>query len=145
MPDTVRVRFAPSPTGSFHVGSARTALFNWAFARHHRGIFILRIEDTDSSRSTEAHIGQIVEAMRWLGLDWDEGPPSPGYRQTERFEIYRAHAERLLALGNAYRCRCSAETLEALRADAQRRGETFRYPGTCRDAAVPASEPHTLR
>ena len=85
MPETVRVRFAPSPTGSFHVGSARTALFNWAFARHHKGVFILRIEDTDSSRSTDAHIGQIVEAMRWLGFDWDEGPPAPGYRQTERF------------------------------------------------------------
>jgi len=145
MPDTVRVRFAPSPTGSFHVGSARTALFNWAFARHHRGTFILRIEDTDSSRSTEAHIGQIVEAMRWLGLDWDEGPPSPGYRQTERFEIYRAHAERLLAEGHAYRCRCTPETLDQLREAARARKEQFRYPGTCRDANVPASEPHALR
>jgi len=145
MPDTVRVRFAPSPTGSFHVGSARTALFNWAFARHHRGTFILRIEDTDSSRSTEAHIGQIVEAMRWLGLDWDEGPPSPGYRQTERFEIYRAHAERLLAEGHAYRCRCTPETLDQLREAARARKEQFRYPGTCRDANVPASAPHALR
>ena len=145
MPDTVRVRFAPSPTGSFHVGSARTALFNWAFARHHRGTFILRIEDTDSSRSTEAHIGQIVEAMRWLGLDWDEGPPSPGYRQTERFEIYRGHAERLLAEGHAYRCRCTPETLDQLREAARARKEQFRYPGTCRDANVPASEPHALR
>ncbi|HTY77106.1 MAG TPA: glutamate--tRNA ligase [Candidatus Bathyarchaeia archaeon] len=145
MPDTVRVRFAPSPTGSFHVGSARTALFNWAFARRHRGTFILRIEDTDSSRSTEAHIGQIVEAMRWLGFDWDEGPPSPGYRQTERFEIYRAHAERLLAEGRAYRCRCTPETLDALRDAARARKEQFRYPGTCREANVPASEPHALR
>ena len=145
MPDTVRVRFAPSPTGSFHVGGARTALFNWAFARHHRGIFILRIEDTDSSRSTEAHIGQIVEAMRWLGLDWDEGPPSPGYRQTERFEIYRAHAERLFAEGHAYRCRCTPETLDQLREAARARKEQFRYPGTCRDANVPASKPHALR
>src|SRR5215470_2567105 len=145
MPDTVRVRFAPSPTGSFHVGSARTALFNWAFARHHRGTFVLRIEDTDSSRSTEAHIGQIVEAMRWLGLDWDEGPPSPGYRQTERFEIYRAHAERLLAEGHAYRCRCTPETLDQLREAARARKEQFRYPGTCRDGNVPASEPHALR
>src|SRR6266516_328875 len=82
MPDTVRVRFAPSPTGSFHVGGARTALFNWAFARRHQGVFVLRIEDTDGSRSTEASIGQILEALRWLGLDWDEGPPTPGYRQT---------------------------------------------------------------
>src|SRR5437899_3615594 len=145
MPDTVRVRFAPSPTGSFHVGGARTALFNWAFARRHQGVFVLRIEDTDRSRSTEASIGQILEALRWLGLDWDEGPPTPGYRQTERSEIYRAHAERLLAEGRAYRCRCTKETLDALRQAAKERGETFRYPGTCRDAAVPASEPHALR
>jgi glutamyl-tRNA synthetase len=145
MPDTVRVRFAPSPTGSFHVGSARTALFNWAFARHHKGVFILRVEDTDRSRSTEAHIDQITEAMRWLGLDWDEGPPAPGYRQTERLEIYRAHAERLVAEGRAYRCRCTPETLDALREAARARKEQFRYPGTCRDAGVPASEPHALR
>jgi glutamyl-tRNA synthetase len=145
MPETVRVRFAPSPTGSFHVGGARTALFNWAFARHHKGVFVLRIEDTDRSRSAEASIEQILGAIRWLGLDWDEGPPAPGYRQAERLEIYRAHAERLVAEGRAYRCRCSAATLDALRKDAQARGQTFRYPGTCRDANVPASEPHALR
>src|SRR5215467_8402528 len=145
MSDTVRVRFAPSPTGSFHVGGARTALFNWAFARHHRGVFILRIEDTDRSRSTEEYTESIIDALHWLGLDWDEGPPSPGYRQTERLEIYRAHADRLLAEGKAYRCRCTPETLETLRRAAQARNETFRYPGTCRDADVPASEPHALR
>src|SRR5437016_2805946 len=145
MPDTVRVRFAPSPTGSFHVGGARTALFNWAFARRHQGVFVLRIEDTDRSRSTEASIGQILEALRWLELDWDEGPPTPGYRQTERFEIYRAHAERLLGEGRAYRCRCTPATLDVLRKEAQALGQTFRYPGTCRDADVPASESHTLR
>src|SRR5215470_13873277 len=145
MPDTVRVRFAPSPTGSFHVGGARTALFNWAFARRHKGVFVLRIEDTDRSRSTDASIDQILHALRWLGLDWDEGPPTPGYRQTERFEIYRAHAERLLAEGRAYRCRCTPETLDALRAAAKSRKEQFRYPGTCREAGVPASEPHALR
>src|SRR5262252_9003653 len=145
MSDTVRVRFAPSPTGSFHVGGARTALFNWAFARHHQGVFILRIEDTDRSRSTAEHIDQIVAAMRWLGLDWDEGPPTPGYRQTERFDIYRAHAERLLAEGRAYRCRCTPETLDVLREAARARKEQFRYPGTCRDADVPALEPHALR
>jgi glutamyl-tRNA synthetase len=143
--DSVRVRFAPSPTGHLHVGGARTALFNWAFARHHGGVFILRIEDTDRSRSTEEYIELILDAMRWLGLDWDEGPPSTGYRQTERADIYRAHAERLLAEGHAYRCRCSPETLDALRHEAQQRGDTFRYPGTCRDAGVPASEPHALR
>src|SRR5215467_2710004 len=145
MSDTVRVRFAPSPTGSFHVGGARTALFNWAFARHHKGVFILRIEDTDRSRSTAEHIDQIVAAMRWLGLDWDEGPPTPGYRQTERFDIYRAHAARLLAEGRAYRCRCTPETLDVLREAARARKEQFRYPGTCRDADVPALEPHALR
>ena len=145
MSDTVRVRFAPSPTGSFHVGGARTALFNWAFARHHKGVFILRIEDTDRSRSTEEHIVQILDVLRWLGLDWDEGPPASGYRQTERFEIYRAHGERLLLEGRAYRCRCTPETLDALRAAAKARKEQFRYPGTCREARVPASEPHALR
>src|SRR5262245_1450956 len=145
MPESVRVRFAPSPTGHLHVGGARTALFNWLYARHHEGVFILRIEDTDRSRSTEEYIGQIVDAMRWLGLDWDEGPPTAGYRQTERAEIYRTHAERLLAEGEAYRCRCTAEQLDALRQAAQQRGDTFRYPGTCRDAGVPATEPHALR
>ena len=145
MPDTVRVRFAPSPTGSFHVGGARTALFNWAFARHHKGVFILRIEDTDRSRSTDEHIVQILDVLRWLGLDWDEGPPAPGYRQAERFEIYREHAERLLLEGRAYRCRCTAEILDALRESAKARKEQFRYPGTCREAGVPASEPHALR
>jgi glutamyl-tRNA synthetase len=116
-----------------------------AFARHHKGVFILRIEDTDSSRSTDAHIGQILEALRWLGLDWDEGPPAPGYRQTERFDIYRAHADRLVAEGRAYRCRCTPETLDALREVAKARKEQFRYPGTCRDADVPDSEAHALR
>src|SRR5262247_960956 len=96
MTGSVRVRFAPSPTGHLHVGGARTALFNWAFARHHGGVFVLRIEDTDRSRSTEESLEQIYDAMRWLGLDWDEGPPTPGYRQTERAEIYQAHAEQLL-------------------------------------------------
>src|SRR6266566_9056694 len=138
MPETVRVRFAPSPTGSFHVGGARTALFNWAFARRHQGVFVLRIEDTDGSRSTEASIGQILEALRWLGLDWDEGPPTPGYRQTERFEIYRAHAERLLRAGRAYYCDCAPETLEAERKAAEVRKETFRYGGRCRERGLRA-------
>jgi len=144
-PSSVRVRFAPSPTGHLHVGGARTALFNWAFARHHHGVFVLRIEDTDRSRSTEEYIDFILGALRWLGLDWDEGPPAAGYRQTERVQIYKAHAERLLDGGRAYRCRCTPETLDALRDRAQRRGETFRYPGTCREAQVPPSEPHALR
>jgi glutamyl-tRNA synthetase len=145
MPEPVRVRFPPSPTGHLHVGGARTALFNWLFARHHGGTYVLRIEDTDTSRSTEEYTRSILDALRWLDLGWDEGPPTPGYRQTERFEIYRAHAERLLREGKAYRCRCTPETLDALRKAAEARKETFRYPGTCRDANVPATEPHALR
>src|SRR5690348_16519140 len=145
MSGSVRVRFAPSPTGHLHVGGARSALFNWLFARHHGGTYILRIEDTDRSRSTEEHTRALEEALRWLDLPWDEGPPTPGYRQTERFDIYREHALRLLAAGKAYRCRCTPEILEALRKDAEARKETFRYPGTCRNANVPASEPHALR
>jgi glutamyl-tRNA synthetase len=136
--DAVRVRFAPSPTGHLHVGGARTALFNWLFARHHGGAFVLRIEDTDRSRSTEEAIDSIIEAMRWLGLDWDEGPPTPGYRQTERLAIYRTHAERLLAEGRAYYCACPPEMLERDRKAAEARKETYRYPGTCRDKGLRA-------
>jgi len=141
MSETVRVRFAPSPTGHLHVGGARTALFNWLFARHHGGLFILRIEDTDRSRSTEEYIERIIDAMRWLGLDWDEGP----YRQTDRFEIYKTHAEQLLAEGKAYRCDCLPEELETRRKAAQGRGETFRYDGRCRTRTVPGDHLHVLR
>ena len=141
MAEPVRVRFPPSPTGHLHVGSARTALFNWLFARRHKGVFILRIEDTDRARSTEEYIASILEALAWLGLHWDEGP----YRQTERLDIYRAHAERLLAEGKAYRCECTPEDLEAQRRAAQARRETFRYSGRCRTREVPASTPHALR
>jgi len=138
MASDVRVRFAPSPTGHLHVGGARTALFNWLFARHHRGAFILRIEDTDRSRSTDENIGAIVEALQWLGLDRDEGPPAPGYRQTERFESYRDHAARLVATGRAYLCDCSPELLDHERQAAQQKGETFRYSGRCRDRGLSA-------
>ena len=134
----VRVRFAPSPTGHLHVGGARTALFNWLYARHHGGTFILRIEDTDRSRSTEENIGFIVDALVWLGLDWDEGPPRPGYRQTERFDSYRTHAERLVGAGRAYYCDCPPEMLEAERKSAEARKETFRYSGRCRDRGLRA-------
>ncbi|MBI4636240.1 MAG: glutamate--tRNA ligase [Candidatus Rokubacteria bacterium] len=135
---TARVRFAPSPTGHLHVGGARTALFNWLFARHHGGAFILRIEDTDRSRSTDEAIASILDALEWLGLDWDEGPPTPGYRQTERLDLYRAHAERLLASGRAYHCDCAPELLKRQRESAQARGETFRYSGRCRDRGLTA-------
>jgi glutamyl-tRNA synthetase len=134
----VRVRFAPSPTGHLHVGGARTALFNWLFARHHRGAFILRIEDTDRSRSTEENLDAILEALRWLELDWDEGPPAPGYRQTERLDLYRRAAERLRAAGRAYFCDCPPQQLEAERKAAEARKETFRYSGRCRDRGLAA-------
>jgi glutamyl-tRNA synthetase len=138
MADGVRVRFAPSPTGHLHVGGARTALFNWLFARHHGGRFILRIEDTDKSRSTDENIDLIVDALRWLGLDWDEGPPAPGYRQTERFDLYRAAAGRLRAAGRAYYCDCPPEQLDAERKAAEARKETFRYSGRCRERGLTA-------
>jgi len=138
MADAVRVRFAPSPTGHLHVGSAHTALFNWLLARHHGGIFILRIEDTDRSRSTEENIGFILDALTWLGLDWDEGPPAPGYRQTERFDLYRAHAERLFRNRRAYYCDCPPAQLDAERKAAEARKETFRYSGRCRDRGLTA-------
>ncbi|MCX7794591.1 MAG: glutamate--tRNA ligase [Thermodesulfovibrionales bacterium] len=129
----VRVRFAPSPTGHLHIGGARTALFNWLFARHNKGVFILRIEDTDRSRSTEEFIEAIIEGMRWLGLDWDEGP----YRQTDRLDIYKSYAERLLKDGNAYYCYCSPEELEERRRLALASGRPPKYDGRCRDLKTP--------
>jgi glutamyl-tRNA synthetase len=132
----VRVRFAPSPTGHLHVGGARTALFNWLFARHHRGVFILRIEDTDRARSTDENLGAILDALRWLELDWDEGPPAPGYRQSERLDLYRRAAERLRDAGRAYYCDCPPPQLEAERKAAEARKETFRYSGRCRDRGL---------
>ncbi len=125
----VRVRFAPSPTGYLHIGGVRTALFNWLFARHHRGRFILRIEDTDQSRSTDEAIEAILDGLRWVGLDWDEGP----YRQTERLGLYRQHATKLFEQSQAYWCVCTAEELEARRKEAQARGLPQKYDGRCRD------------
>jgi glutamyl-tRNA synthetase len=151
MTESVRVRFAPSPTGHLHVGGARTALFNWLFARHLGGISLLRIEDTDRDRSTDEAIRQILDAMAWLGLDWDaEGPEAAGayrgfFRQTSRLEIYRAHAERLLTEGRAYRCYCTPQELDARREAAQARGETFRYDGRCRDVPPRPGVPAALR
>src|SRR6266446_6093835 len=136
MTGEVRVRFAPSPTGHLHVGGARTALFNWLYARHHGGRFILRIEDTDQARSTDDNLDAILDALRWLELDWDEGPPTPGYRQRERLALYQEHAQRLVAAGRAYYSACSREQLEAERAEAQARNETFRYSGRCRNLGL---------
>jgi glutamyl-tRNA synthetase len=123
-----RVRFAPSPTGYLHVGGARTALFNWLFARHHGGTLVLRIEDTDLERSTAEMVEGILQGMRWLGLDWDEGP----YHQTQRMEMYRESAAKLLASGHAYYCFCTKAELEARRSAATAEGRPPRYEGTCR-------------
>lgn len=124
----VRVRFAPSPTGYLHVGGARTALFDWLYARHHGGKFILRIEDTDVERSTEEMVEGILEGMRWLGLDWDEGP----FFQSERTERYRAAALELVQTGHAYFCYCKPENLKELREQAQKEKRNYKYEGTCR-------------
>jgi nondiscriminating glutamyl-tRNA synthetase len=137
MTDTVRVRFAPSPTGLLHIGNVHTALFTWLFARHEGGRFILRIEDTDIERSTREFEDGILSDLTWLGLDWDEGPDVGGafgpYRQTERFGVYREYAERLVESGLAYPCFCTREELDASRAKALANGQPPRYDGKCRD------------
>jgi nondiscriminating glutamyl-tRNA synthetase len=142
-----RVRFAPSPTGLLHVGNARTALYNWLFARHRGGEFLLRIEDTDVERSEVRHETQLMEDLRWMGLTWDEGPPFQDieaggphgpYRQSERLDIYREHTDRLLAEGKAYRCFCTSEELEAERKQAVAEHRPQVYSGRCR--AIPADE-----
>jgi nondiscriminating glutamyl-tRNA synthetase len=136
----MRVRFAPSPTGHLHVGNARTALFNWLLARRHAGTFILRVEDTDVERSTRESERAIIDDLRWMGLEWDEGVDAGGtegpYRQSERLDIYRAHTDQLLANGSAYYCFCSSETLEADRQARLKAGLPPKYAGTCR--SIPA-------
>ena len=122
------MRFAPSPTGYLHIGGARTALFNWLFARHHHGKFVLRIEDTDQARSQRALADALARTMQWLGLDWDEGP----FFQSERLELYRKAADQLVASGQAYRCYCTREELAERREEAQKAGRPFRYEGRCR-------------
>jgi len=125
----IRVRFAPSPTGHLHIGGARTALFNYLFARHNNGKFILRIEDTDRTRSTEEYIEAIIEGMKWLKLEWDEGP----FRQTDRFDVYRSYVNKLLREDKAYYCCCSPEELEQRRKEALAQGKPQKYDGRCRN------------
>ena len=137
----IRTRFAPSPTGFLHVGGARTALFCWLHARRHGGQFILRIEDTDRQRSTAESVAGILDGLKWLGLDWDEGP----YFQSERTSRYEEAIETLLASGRAYRCYCSKARLERLRADQLARREKPRYDGRCRDGARAGPEPAVIR
>jgi glutamyl-tRNA synthetase len=132
----IRCRFAPAPSGSLHVGNVRSALFSWLYARHGEGTFILRVEDTDASRVTEEAVRGVLDDLRWLGLDWDEGPevggPHAPYRQSERIEIYRQAAERLLQQGDAYPCYCTSEELEARRQASLARKEAPGYDGRCR-------------
>ncbi|MFF5485469.1 glutamate--tRNA ligase [Streptomyces virginiae] len=133
----VRVRFCPSPTGNPHVGLVRTALFNWAFARHHGGTFVFRIEDTDAARDSEESYDQLLASLRWLGFTWDEGPevggPHAPYRQSERMDIYADVAKKLLDGGYAYHCYCSTEELDARRAAARAAGKPSGYDGHCRE------------
>jgi glutamyl-tRNA synthetase len=133
----VRVRFAPSPTGYFHLGSARSLLFNWLFARRHGGQFVLRIEDTDRTRYHAEAVPDMLEGMRWLGLDWDEGPEVGGpygpYYQSERLPLYREYAQVLLNSGHAYTCYCTPKELAQRRKEQQRRGERAGYDRRCRD------------
>lgn len=138
----VRTRFAPSPTGFLHIGGARTALYAWLFARHHQGQFILRIEDTDQERSTEASVQAIIEGMAWLGLDYEEGP----YFQMQRLAHYNEVLEKLLQEGKAYRCYCSKERLDALRTEQLTQKEKPRYDGHCRTLGLPHRvEPYVVR
>mgnify|MGYP000846324132 FL=1 len=152
----VRVRFAPSPTGYLHIGGARTALFNWLFARSQGGKMVLRIEDTDRDRLKEDSVSQIITSLKWLGLDWDEGPEVGGdhgpYYQSERLDLYRKYCQQLVDEGKAYYCFCSAADLEAQREEQRKKKQPFHYAGTCRDLdpaeakkRVEAGEAHSIR
>ena len=138
---TIKTRFAPSPTGYLHVGGARTALFSWLYARRNGGNFVLRVEDTDLERSTEDSVNAILDAMAWLGLDYDEGP----FYQTQRFDRYNEVIDQLLESGQAYRCTCSKDRLDILRAEQMANKQKPRYDGHCRDLEVDPDEPHVVR
>ena len=137
MTEEVRTRIAPAPSGSIHVGNARTALYSWLYTRNHGGTFVLRIEDTDQKRATDEAYAAVLEDLRWLGLDWDEGPEAGGevgpYRQSERLERYRAVAIDLMDRGAAYPCYCTPEELDQRRKVAQAAGRTPGYDRHCRD------------
>ena len=155
MSKPVVTRFAPSPTGMLHIGGVRTALFCWLYARRHVGTFILRVEDTDLTRSTDDNIRIIEEGMEWVGLDWDEGPvpgrtdayrgPHGPYRQMLRMDLYRAKIAGLLEAGLAYRCRCTREELDVRRKEAEATGQSFLYDGRCRDKHWDDSVPAAIR
>ncbi len=139
--DLIVTRFPPSPTGFLHVGNARTAVFNWLYARRMKGKFVLRIEDTDTERSTQQAIDAIFEALEWLGIDWDEGP----YYQTKRLDIYQQYLDRLIDSGHAYYCTCSPDEIEAMRKKAMATGGKPKYDGTCRDKGLPISSDAVIR
>jgi glutamyl-tRNA synthetase len=136
---TVRTRYAPSPTGALHIGNVRSGLFAYLFARHNKGVFILRIDDTDRERSTRESLEEILESLRWLGVEWDEGPPDAAYFQSNRFDRYRAGALQLLREGKAYPCYCTAAELDAMRKQAERERRKPGYDGRCRER-TPAVE-----
>lgn len=141
MSKPIITRFPPSPTGYLHLGGARTAIFNWLYARHMNGRFILRIEDTDVQRSTQASVDAIFEAMEWLGIDWDEGP----YYQSKRFDIYKDHIDRLITSGHAYYCTCPPERLTQMRKEAMASGGKPKYDGTCREKNLKWQEGAVVR
>ncbi|MEZ4567937.1 MAG: glutamate--tRNA ligase [Desulfobacterales bacterium] len=141
MSQQIITRFPPSPTGYLHLGGARTAIFNWLYARHTGGRFVLRIEDTDVARSTKESVDAIFEALEWLGIDWDEGP----YFQSERLDIYKAHIDRLIENGHAYYCTCSPDAVDRMREAAKARGDKPRYDGTCREKNLPWTKDAVVR
>jgi glutamyl-tRNA synthetase len=152
----VKVRFAPSPTGYLHIGGARTALFNWLYAKHNNGKFVLRIEDTDRERSTKESEQEILDSLKWLGLDWDEGPGKSAddsmYYQTKRLPVYHKYAEKLLNEGKAYKCFCTREELDAERKKAEAEKRAFKYDGRCSrlsageiKANIDSGKPYTVR
>ncbi|MBW2335508.1 MAG: glutamate--tRNA ligase [Deltaproteobacteria bacterium] len=139
--EQIITRFPPSPTGYLHVGGARTAIFNWLYARHMQGKFVLRIEDTDTERSTQASVDAIFEALQWLGIDWDEGP----YFQTQRFDIYREYIQKLIDSNQAYYCTCSPEQIDIMRQKAMAAGDKPRYDGSCREKGLDKSDKAVVR
>ncbi|MFH2064441.1 MAG: glutamate--tRNA ligase [Pseudomonadota bacterium] len=139
--ETIITRFPPSPTGYLHVGGARTALFNWLYARNQKGKFVLRIEDTDTVRSTQESVDAIFEALEWLGIDWDEGP----YFQSRRFDLYREYIQKLVGSGHAYYCTCSPERIEEMRKQAMASGGKPKYDGTCREKGLSAADNAVIR
>ena len=141
MMKTVITRFPPSPTGFMHVGNARTAIFNWLYARHMKGKFVLRIEDTDRERSNQEAVDVIFDALEWLGIDWDEGP----LYQTRRLAIYEEYTDKLIEAGQAYYCTCTPAELETMRKKARAVGGKPRYDGTCRDKGLSKTENAVVR